>query len=258
MLTSSERHAITVNLPFQLRAHHLVKHPLLQDGRAVRDLKVLVDVPVWDMLRESEGHAFLLLRALLQGERISMSLYGDDGPPPDVERCPDDSPFGGGEAIGWTVVTMNDDLMVPYKITTATEESVSGEALFADQVFAARMVLEQEQAMGDERDALLITVAQEVGADLLITERASLLNARLLQRGNCQVAAPVDALALVALYLRAAGQFIAARGDWWSFVAPPTQFYQQMAEAHLPTLAEFVRRADGVVSPATTSSTSEP
>ncbi len=161
-----------------------------------------------------------------------------------------DSLFGGGEAIGWTVVTVTDDQMVPYEISWTTETSVSSAALFTDQVLTARMTLEQEQGMADERNALLIAVAQEVGADLLVTERAPLLDTRLLERGNCQVVGPADALALVALYLRAAGEFITAKLDGWSFTATRTRFYQQMAEAHLPSLADFVRRAGGSVSAA--------
>lgn len=239
-----------MNPPFQLRAHHANDDPLLRDGRAARALRVLVDASVWVRLQESDDLPDILLRTLVLSERITMTLYGDDGPPDGVERRPMDSLFGGGEAIGWTVVTKTDDQMVPYEITTATTKRVTGGALFEGQVFEARMILGQERDAADERDALLITVAQEVGADLLITERASLLDTRLLERGNCQVAGPADALALVALYLRAAGEFITAKLDSWSFTATPTRFYQQMAEAHIPSLAGLVRRGDGRVTAA--------
>lgn len=245
-----ERHTKIVRTPFQLRAHHADEHPLLTDGRAARDLRVLVDAPIWARLQGSEDLPDVLLRTLLQEERITVSLYGDDGPTGEVERRPMDSAFGGGEAIGWTVVTMTDDPMVSYEITTATDSSVTVGAVFDGQVHVARTILEQERGAADERDALLISVAQELGVDLLVTEREPLLDTRLLERGDCQVAAPAGALAVVALYLRAAGEFITAKLGSVRFTATPTRFYQGMAEAHMPSLADFVRRAEDRVSAA--------
>lgn len=118
------------------------------------------------------------------------------------------SAWGGGEAIGWTVVTKGDDEMVGYEITTSASTSVTSGALFLDQVVMAQMVLGHEQSGANELDALLMAVAQEVHADLLITERAALLQTRLLDDANCQASSPADALALTALYLRADRQFI--------------------------------------------------
>lgn len=250
MRGSNESHIKTVNPLFQFRAHHPDNCPLLVDGRAARALKVLVDAPTWARLQQSEDLPDILLRTLLQGEQIVMTLYADDGPPDEAERRPIDSLFGGGEAIGWTVTTMTDDQMVPYEITTATDKSATVGALLDGQIFAARTALELERGTADERDVLLIAVAQSIGVDLLLTERLPLLNTRLVVSGNCQVAAPADALAVVALYLRAAGEFITVKLDSWSFTATPTRFYQQLAEAHVPSLAEFVHRAEDRVSAA--------
>lgn len=89
-----------MNPPFQFRAHHAHDKPLLQDGRALRALKVLIDSPTWDRLCESDDIPDVMLRELLQDDRVFMTRYGDDGPPPDVERRRVDSPSGGGEGIG--------------------------------------------------------------------------------------------------------------------------------------------------------------
>ncbi len=112
------------------------------------------------------------------------------------------------------------------------------------------MVLTEEQGSDDGRDALLIAVAQEMDADLLITERRALLSTRLLESGNCQVAGPEDALALVALYLRSAGKFILTKVPNVENVASPTRFYQEAAEVLIPSLEAFAHRADARISAA--------
>ncbi|WP_143187172.1 hypothetical protein [Microbacterium sp. AR7-10] len=192
----------------------------------------------------------VVLRELLGSHQISMSLYADEGPPPAVSRRPSDALWGGDEAIGWTVVKENDDVMVSHKITTATNDSVASYGLLHDQTFLAKTVLEQEHGSANDAEALLISVAQEVQADLLITEREALLGTRLLDAGNCQVSLPGDALALVALYLRSDGQFILAKVPNVTVTASSTQFHRQVAEVHLPSLTEFVNRAEGRVSAA--------
>ncbi|WP_336646266.1 hypothetical protein [Microbacterium sp. USHLN186] len=185
-----------------------------------------------------------------------MSLYADEGPPADTPRLPPDALWGGDEAIGWTVVTVSEgealpeDKMAPYEIVTATDDSVGSYGLFPDQVFVARMILEQEQGSANDADALLIAVAQEVRVDLLITERVSLLGTQLLDAGNCQVASPGDALALVALYLRSDDQFVLAKVRNVTVTAPMTQFHQHVAEVHIPSLKEFVHRSEDRVSTA--------
>lgn len=228
--------------PFQFRGHHDDGPPLLRQAQPARPLRVLLDERVWRRLQQGENAS---LHALLNSDQITTTAYGDDGPPADVPRRPSDTPWGGGEAIGWTVVTVTDDEMVPYQITTTTEKTVTSGALFADQVRMASMVLELEGGPADAHDALLIAVAQEIHADLIITERLALLDTELLDDGNCQAVSAADALPLIALYLRAGGTYILAKSANFTFTATPMRFYSRVAATYITALGEFVHRAEG-------------
>ncbi len=234
-----------MHTPLQFGARHKSDAPLFQNARAARTLRVLVDAPIWARLQRSRTVPGVLLRELLGDDRISMSLYGDNGPPPDVRRHPMDSIWGGGEAIGWTVVTPTDDAMVSHDWTAATNKSVTSGALLRDQVWIAEMRLRREHGAVAARDALLLAVTQATEPDLLITEREALLTAGLAETENCQVARPDDALALVALYLRSAGEFIVFKGPGITYAANSAEFYDLVADVLIPSLGEVVRRADG-------------
>ncbi|WP_127473638.1 hypothetical protein [Microbacterium sulfonylureivorans] len=80
-----------MDTPLQFRARHPDSEPLLKDGRAARALRVLVDAPIWERLQSTEKIPEIVLRQLLAGDGIEMSLYGDDGPPPDAPRRAEDS-----------------------------------------------------------------------------------------------------------------------------------------------------------------------
>jgi hypothetical protein len=223
---------------------------LFRDALPARKLKVLIDIDVWDRLSTEQIPFDATLYGLLLDERVAMSRYSDDGPPPDAARLEADGFLRGDEAIGWTTLAPSDDGMVAYSITTATTTAVERRALLTDQVLLPRWVLTNENGTADEADALLIATAHEIGADVLVTQREPVLNTEIEDRGNCRFVSPADALPLIALYLRAAGEYVLAKSSNFMGTTYRRGFYDRAAARCIPSLTQFVHRAEPQVSAA--------
>ncbi|MGC5224857.1 hypothetical protein ACPW96_20010 [Micromonospora sp. DT81.3] len=211
---------------------------------------MLVDVDVWEQLSKQRVGSEATLYRLLQDERVEMSLYSDDGPPPDVERLEANGYLRGDEAIGWTVLAPAYDEMVAYSVTTATRTTVVHRALIVDQVLMPGWVLTEETGAADDAAARLIATAHEIGVDILITERKAVLDTELEDRGNCRFAPPLVALSLIALYLRSAGEYILAASSGFIGTAHRRGFYDRAASRAIPSLDTFIGLAGESVSAA--------
>lgn len=214
----------------------------MRDARPVRNLRVLVDSDVWARISAEQTGADAALRGLLLDDRVEMSLYSDDGPPADVERLQADGFIQGGVAIGWTVPTPSDDEMVAYSLTTATRTTVTRRALLTDQVLMPGWVLMEENGTADDAAALLIATAHEAEFDLLITERKAVLNTEVEDRGNCRFVSPEVALSLIALYVRAAGEYVLVKSSDFTGLAHRRGFYDRAAARLIPSLDTFVEQ----------------
>jgi hypothetical protein len=212
----------------------------------------VVDSEVWDRISVATDLPSRTLHALLLDERVQVSLYSDDGPPADAKRKRPDLVARGDEAIGWTVLSPVGEPLLQYLITTATESSIKQSGLSPDQIWMARTVLKIEGATDEnDFDARLIATVQEVKADILVTEREAILSTELEDRANCRFASAAEAIALVALYLRASGEYLYVKDrDFTAHTSTASRFYHQVSEHLIPSLGEFTHRAEGVVTAA--------
>ncbi len=232
----------------QFLGGHDTREPLFRDARPARRLRVLVDVDVWERISKQRTPTEATLHRLLQNERVEMSLYSDNGPPADVERLESNGYLHGDEAVGWTTLTPSDDEMVAYSVTTATRTAVVHRALITDQVLMPGWVLAEETGAPDDAAARLIATAHEIGVDILITERDAVLNTELEDRGNCRFVAPLGALSLIALYLRAAGEYVLAASTGFIETSHRRGFYDRVAFRAIPSLDTFIGCAGTSVS----------
>ncbi|MBG6056436.1 hypothetical protein IWX81_002873 [Salinibacterium sp. CAN_S4] len=225
--------------------------PLLNGTGSARNLRVIIDFDVWERIATEESWLARTLVGFLHHERISVSLFSDAGPPDDAPRTTMNPWKDVEHAIGWTTLSPSSDGMIAYSVTQTTADSVTSSALFVDSILMAQVTLSQEGREGvDDFDARLLLAAQETHADLLITDRSALLCTELEERGNCRVANDETAVALVALYLRAAGEYIYVKGPDFTARATPSIFYEKVSDHLIPSFPEFMLRAEGVVSSA--------
>lgn len=214
-----------------------------------RRLRVLVDAELHERLTLETGIEAMTLIGLLSHERVDMSLYSEHGPPTDAERIQADEFAHGDEAIGWTTLASDgDDPTLGCLITKTTRQGITQSSVLQEEILLARTVLQNEGVSRDAtEDARCIAAAQGSGADLFITERGAVLRTELEDRGSCRLVSPRAAIALVALYLRSAGQFYFLRGGIHSGIASGPSFYNRAAEHLVPSLSAFLHRGEGTV-----------
>jgi hypothetical protein len=157
-----------------------------------------------------------LLAGFLTHEDIESWKYSDKGPPPGTRKLT--SPAGVQAAAGWAVATpAPPGSFATHAVVYAVGDSVSRTWLSDETVLGASLdtrseaysALEPaEAAARRSADALAARVAQEVKADLFITNREYLHKVTGPLGRGVTYCLPAGALALVSLYLRAQGEFL--------------------------------------------------
>lgn len=195
---------------------------LFKVDKTLRRLRVVVDA---DLLAGPVPAALTpigLLGGLLTHDDLEVWRYADGGPPPGIPELP--VPWSdAGYAIGWIVATPAQpaDELVSHDLVwsdgrTATHGGIVGNMVeFAanDTRAAAYTDLSVDQArQRREADAVAACAAQELQADLYITERPYLHAATWALADGVNFCSPRDALAVVGLYLRSQGTFLISRG----------------------------------------------
>jgi hypothetical protein len=182
-----------------------------------RTLVVLLDDA---LLPDSEIQTWgknFLLAGLLSLKTIGCFRYADDGPPSNVERSFDE--FMGECVQGWAVLGA-DDGSGHRGVRVATRDRISDSGIVgnlpvvaaADTTVGAYSDLSDAQAAERRRrDALALLVADAIGADLFITERAYLHEKRWGIARGVTVVDPDSALAIVGLYLRSQDTYVTSR-----------------------------------------------
>jgi hypothetical protein len=190
---------------------------LFKPIRGLRNIRVVIDAELWDD-RHGEWTAKSLLSGFLTCQGIEFWRYTEDDPPPGARWCPTSS--GGRVAIGWMTAKADpsggpDQYVLAY---VANERGIQwqleGEPrLFAlnDQQTRAYEALDSAEATARRiADAVAACAARQAKADLYVTDREYLhkLNNMTLAP-SVTFCTPADALALVSLYLRTQGEFLA-------------------------------------------------
>jgi hypothetical protein len=195
-----------------------------------RALTALVD-------RDSVLDSEILLDLLLRRHGVEVFKYRDEGPPADAEFTPDG--FYPPTAVGWVTVGQpsEDGPFAVRSIFTATETTVSESALLTEGLDYLPLMLKNASSTDlEENDILLYAVAEELGVDIMITNRAELLGSPL-ATGRLQVRSSLAAIAVVSLYLRGTEDTPAALSPTLTeMVRPASHYYTVIAEEYVPSL----------------------
>jgi len=188
---------------------------LFKPAHVLRKLRVMVDVGILD----GDPAAWTienLLAGFLTHEDVESWRYGDNGPPPETRKLT--SPAGVQAAAGWAVATPAPlGSFATHAVVYASGDVVSRTWLSDETVWAASLdtrsraysALEPAEAVTRRSaDALAARVAQEVKADLFITDREYLHKVTGPLGRGVTYCLPAGALALASLYLRAQGEFL--------------------------------------------------
>lgn len=181
----------------------------------LRKLRVMVDA---DM--PSGNPAAWAIENLLAGfvthEDVECWKYSDGGPPPGTRQLA--SPAGFQAAAGWAIASPTPPGgFATHAVIYALGDLVCRSWLHDEIVWAASLdtkskaysALEPaEAAARRSADALAARVAQEIKADLFITDREYLHNVTGPLGRGVTYCLPAGALALVSLYLRTQGDFL--------------------------------------------------
>ncbi len=197
---------------------------LFTGRQPLRKLVVLVDSRLVEQLDEADWSQESLLAGLLTSDLIESFLYSDDGPPPDIPRQTV-APFG--ESVpGWAVLVQHPKLGEwPVSWSTSTSTAFGAvidrlpEIAARDEANTAYMDLEATAAAERRRaDAYGVEVARAMHADLFITDRPYLLQAKQGTGRGINTLSVRDALAIVGLYLRTQGVFHSWRSHDGKFI----------------------------------------
>lgn len=160
-----------------------------------------------------------LLSGLLTHPYVQVVRFADGGPPSSVERV--ESPWAGECVPGWAVLDPRDEESGEVLgFTTGDGGTVTRHGIHGNLSLIARndksnpVYSDLEAAEASRRreaDALGALVAENLAADLYITQRKYLTGERKGQIRNALICTPQQALPLVSLYLRRQGVFVYLR-----------------------------------------------
>jgi hypothetical protein len=234
---------------------HLAQHvrsrgELFRGACVLRDLRVLIDAElIADDLRAEWSQA-LLLAGLLAEEGVKYWLYADDGAPPGTAEItiPETSVWEepGRYPIGWLIAKPGDssNSLASHEYCWTDGETINWGTLVGNRVEVAAADTQaraySDLSSGEARsrrvaDTVAAGAAQEVKADIFVTERPYLYAAHWLSGQGVAFCKPAEALQLISLYLRSRGIFLVARTSGGRYTFDKGLFYWVGARAILPS-----------------------
>jgi hypothetical protein len=223
-----------------------LKKPLYQGDRVERDLLVVIDANTVSGNPDAVGVNDLVF-GLSTHDHVKMYLYGDDGPPEGTPMMKTD--FWPDAAIGWLVAETDEpDGITSHSLTYSDgKHSTTGGVIRGlMERFAQTLARANGSASSDvfEKDSLLVVAASEIYADILITNRPSLLAARPINTPEpITIATPAEALSLLGLYIRSRGDYLPTKGASFTFQYNKGHYWQDAVLLHVPNLLELTGRA---------------
>jgi hypothetical protein len=184
-----------------------------------RKLVVLIDAELRDKLASEQSWTpELILAGFLALDHLMVWRYADGGPPASLPRR--DYGLWGQAVEGWVVARTEPESPfggIEYATAHGVTRAVMNQgrvdyagADIASQAYAA--LAPEEAAQRRAADATAAAVAEALGADLFITERAYLYEPSVLLGRGVTVCRPQDALPLVSFYMRSQGEYVIWRG----------------------------------------------
>jgi hypothetical protein len=189
---------------------------LFKASQTLRTLRVMIDAELIEGLDPIGWTPENLLAGFLTHDDIELWRYHDGGPPPGTPALA--SRAGASYAIGWVVAkSATPGGLVTHDLVwcdgqAATHGGIVGNAVdvaASDTLTQAYQTLDPATASSRRTaDAVAARAAEELKADLFITNREYLHRLTWSLAQGVTFCAPTDALALVSLYLRAQGDFL--------------------------------------------------
>ena len=191
-----------------------------------------------------------MLAGLLSEEGVKFWRFADDGAPRGTPELtiPETSLWEepGGYPIGWLIAQPVDDTngLASHEYCWTEGETINWGSLVGNMVEVAAADTQAQAysdlSFGEARDrriadTVAISGAQELGADIFVTERPYLYAARWLSRPGVAICKPADALELISLFLRSRGTFLIARTTSGRYTFDKGLFYWVGARAMLPS-----------------------
>jgi hypothetical protein len=189
---------------------------LFKATQTLRPLRVMVDVELMTADSAIDWTPEAVLTGFLTHEDIELWRYADGGPPPGTPTL--NWPGGPEYAIGWVAATtatpgglISHDL-VWSDGKTATAGAITGNGVDVasrdTSTTAYASLTPAEASVRRTADAVAACAAQELKADIYVTNRSYLHALNWSLAGGVTFCSPSEALTLVSLYLRSQGEFL--------------------------------------------------
>ena len=220
--------------------------PLYRGSAPERNLVVVVDADSVEDAQEAltrDG----LLTGLLADASIVVYRYSDVGAPADAEMFTTD--FWPPAPIGWLIATPQpDNGMTSHALICSDNDRLKHAALVSGLVpSVAAMIAKSPSvtAVGPfGSDALLLLAASEMGADILVTNRPSLLQSRPLNTPErIAVFSTAEALGAIGLYLRARGKYFATKSQRGAITYNQGNFWDSAVRLYVRDYFDVAGRA---------------
>lgn len=219
--------------------------PLYAGDRVERDLVIVVDA---DTVQADSGGVDMndLLLGLATYKNIKMYRYADDGPPPGTPML--ELALAKAAPIGWLVpAELDTEGITSHSLTYSDGNHITESAIvrglvprFARTVGRMSAGIPHEQL---DRDSLMLMAASEIGADILVTARETLLAARpFATPETITVASPAEAIPMLGLYIRSRGEYFATKSAQAAFRYNKGLYWQRVAGLYIPDLLDVTAR----------------
>lgn len=214
--------------------------PLYKGSQVSRDLRVVIDSELMvEPLGESPSDT---LAGLLWAPNISFHRYADQGAPDTAETFK--APWGNPAPIGWVTIELvpEDDWINSHRVRWCNRDELTEAAIARDFYDVACQIL-READIGEKtrhpEDALMVLAAQQIRADLVVTNRESILSTEIPLADGVTVVTPEDALGLVGHYLRSTGNFLVWRSQFGKVSVNKGRFFSLAVRECLPAASRF-------------------
>jgi len=220
--------------------------PLYKGDRVERDLLIIIDADTVRGDPEEIGINDALL-GLATHKHIKMYRYADDGPPPGTSTF--EPEFWKPAAIGWLVCSESDpEGITSHEVTYSDGDQITDSAIVGGLVshFARSLGIPGAGVLAEQcdRDSLLLLAASEIGADILVTARATLVAGRPFDTPETiTIATPAEAIPMLGLHLRSTGEYFAAKTARSAFKFNKGLYWQRASTLYVPNLLNVTARA---------------
>lgn len=221
--------------------------PLYAGDRVERDLVIVIDTDTVEGDPAGVNPNGLLF-GLATHKNVKVYRYADEGPPPETPSLELES--WKAAAIGWLVPEERDsDGLISHTVTYSDGNQITDSAIvrglvphFAKSIGRTSSGVSREQL---DQDSLMLMAASEIGADILVTARDTLLDGRPFNTPETiTIGSPEEAIPMIGLYVRSRGEYFATKTARMAFAYNKGLYWQRVAGLYIPNLLDVTIRAE--------------